>query len=124
MKQIKVFCLHFPNGRHTVEQSLECQFLLQKTKLSSEEWKNCSYPDLRLLFHLPMTFIIIPDFFPCRVGRKEFSNDPTEAMAEISGIFQKNTSLIQADIGLIKRFTDDNNQSVSRFQFYFIKVIH
>lgn len=39
-------------------------------------------------------------------GRKEFSNDPTAAMAEISDLFQKTMSAVKVDMDQLKRLSD------------------
>lgn len=44
-----------------------------------------------------------------RTGRKEFSNDPTQAMSEISAIFQKNMSSLQNDMTQLKKYTETNS---------------
>ena len=39
-------------------------------------------------------------------GRKEFSNDPTSDMAEISGLFQKKVAVIKGDMEQLKQLAD------------------
>ena len=48
--------------------------------------------------------------------RKEFSNDPTAAMTEISGTFSSNVSRIQADLAKMKRLSDGGTFGEDRTQ--------
>lgn len=50
-----------------------------------------------------------------RTGRKEFSNDPTVAMGEVSALFHKNIGLIQFETKTLKKSAEnDSNKEVDK----------
>lgn len=45
-------------------------------------------------------------------ARKEFSNDPTTEMAEISDLFHMKVAIVQRDFETLKRMTEDRHHQV------------
>jgi regulator of replication initiation timing len=58
-------------------------------------------------------------------ARKEFSNDPTVEMAEISDLFHMKVAIVQRDFETLKRMTEDGHhvvRSVKYSQSYLVSV--
>ena len=54
-----------------------------------------------------------------RTSRKEFSNDPTTAMTNLSESFEMRMSAAQIDLHALKKAIDDNRQWIGHQQAHY-----
>ena len=57
-------------------------------------------------------------------ARKEFSNDPTIEMTEISDLFHRKVAVIQREFSNLKAMTDERQQQVTTCEIFYQRCYH